>query len=111
MTNNGAFPARARRLTPIGSLAARVMPHWLVLSARLPHNQSYWRVRLSFSHNRGIADNIMAAIPGGYLSPSRYWLPSPETASDATHEVRCVLPRFGAVRITNQRMTHKRQDA
>ncbi len=52
-------------------------------------------------------DNIMSQIPGEYLSPSRYWLPSPETASDATHEVLCTLPRFGAVRITYQRMTHR----
>jgi len=54
-----------------------------------------------------MADNIMPSIPGEYLSPSRYWLPSPETARDSTHEVQCVLPRFGAVRITYQRMTHK----
>jgi hypothetical protein len=50
----------------------------------------------------------MPAIPGEYLSPARYWLPSPETAGDATHQVQCVLPRFGAVRITYQRITHKR---
>ena len=55
-----------------------------------------------------MADNIMAAIPGELLAPDRYWLPSPETARDSTHEVQCTLPRFGAVRITYQRMTHKR---
>jgi hypothetical protein len=32
-----------------------------------------------------MADNIMQQIPGEYLSPARYWLPSPETAGDATH--------------------------
>ena len=53
-------------------------------------------------------ENIMPAIPGEYLSPSRYHLPSPETARDSTHEVECMVPRFGAVRITYQRMTHKR---
>lgn len=55
-----------------------------------------------------MAENIMTAIPGEYLSPSRYWMPSPETAREATHEVQCTLPRFGSVRITYQRMTHKR---
>jgi hypothetical protein len=59
-------------------------------------------------HTCGMPKNIMPAIPGEYLSPSRYWLPSPETAIDATHQVQCTLPRFGAVRITYQRMTHKR---
>jgi len=54
-----------------------------------------------------MAENIMPRIPGEYLSPSRYWLPSPETANDPTHEVQCTLPRFGSVRITYQRMTHK----
>jgi hypothetical protein len=55
-----------------------------------------------------MADNVMPEIPGEYLSPGRYWLPSPETAGDATHQVQCTLPRFGPVRITYQRMTHKR---
>jgi hypothetical protein len=54
-----------------------------------------------------MADNIMPTIPGEYLSPSGYWLPSPETAGDATHQVQCTLPRFGPVRITYQRITHK----
>ena len=45
-----------------------------------------------------MADNIMQQIPGEYLSPTCYWLPLPETASDSTHEVQCALPRFGAVR-------------
>jgi hypothetical protein len=35
------------------------------------------------------------------------WMPAPETAADATHEVQCTLWRFGAVRITYERMTHK----
>ena len=52
-------------------------------------------------------ENIMPAIPGEYLSPSRYGMPSPETARDSTYEVQCTLPRFGPVRITYQRMTHK----
>jgi hypothetical protein len=47
-----------------------------------------------------MAENIMPEIPGEYLSPARYWLPPPETAGDETHQVQCVLPRFGAVRIT-----------
>lgn len=54
-----------------------------------------------------MADNIMPAIPGELLAPDRYWLPSPETAGDTTHQVRCVLPRFGDVQITYQRMTHR----
>ena len=57
--------------------------------------------------NRRMAHNIMPQIPGEYLSPSRYWMPSPETTRDSTHEVQCTLPRFGPVRITYQRMTHK----
>jgi hypothetical protein len=56
----------------------------------------------------GMAENLLPAIPGEYLSPSRYWMPSPETAADSMHEVLCTLPRFGALRITYQRMTHKR---
>jgi hypothetical protein len=55
-----------------------------------------------------MTNNIMSAIPGELLAPDRYWLPLPETASDATHQVQCTLPRFGAVRITYQRMTHRR---
>lgn len=55
-----------------------------------------------------MADNIMREILGEYLSPARYWLPLPETAADETHQVQCVVPRFGAVPITYQRMTHRR---
>jgi len=51
--------------------------------------------------------NIMPSIPGEYLSPGRYWLPSPETASDSTHEVQCTLPGFGVMRITYQRLSHR----
>lgn len=71
------------------------------------HYLSYWRPGAARLHNRDMAENIMPAIPGEYLSPSRYWMPSPETACDTTHEVICTLPRFGPVRITYQRMTHK----
>jgi hypothetical protein len=54
-----------------------------------------------------MAENLMPSIPGDFLVPSGYWMPSPETARDSAHEVRCVLPRFGAVRITYQRMTYE----
>ena len=57
--------------------------------------------------NPHMTKNIMPSIPGEYLSPGRYWLPSPETASDSTHEVQCTLPGFGAVRITYQRLSHR----
>jgi hypothetical protein len=59
------------------------------------------------THNPAMRKNFMPEIPGEYLSSARYWLPSPETVADATHQVQCVLPRFGAVRITYQRMTHR----
>ncbi|MGH9549105.1 MAG: hypothetical protein ACRD3W_07020 [Terriglobales bacterium] len=52
-------------------------------------------------------ENIMPQIPGEYLSPDRYWLPRAETAADSIHQVQCTLPRFGGVRITYARMTHK----
>jgi hypothetical protein len=48
-----------------------------------------------------MADTINA-VDSECLSPSRYWMPSPETARDSTHEVQCTLPRFGAARITYQ---------
>jgi hypothetical protein len=57
--------------------------------------------------NRCMAENIMPEIPGEYLSPTRYELPASETEGDAMHQVQCTLPRFGPVRITYQRMTHK----
>jgi len=41
-----------------------------------------------------MVDSIMPEIPGEYLSPARYWVPSPKTACHETHEVQCVLPRF-----------------
>jgi len=47
-----------------------------------------------------MAENIMPGDSGECLSPDRYWLPSPEAASDSTNQMQCLLPRFGAVRIT-----------
>ncbi|HEX4524656.1 MAG TPA: transporter substrate-binding domain-containing protein [Casimicrobiaceae bacterium] len=55
-----------------------------------------------------MTENIMPQIPGEYLSPGPYWLPRAETATDKTHWIQCTLPRFGSVRITYERMTHKR---
>jgi hypothetical protein len=54
-----------------------------------------------------MAENIMPQAPGEYLSPNRYWLPPPETTADTIHDVLCTLPRFGVVRISYERMTHK----
>lgn len=62
----------------------------------------------ALDENCAMTENIMAQIPGEYLSPARYWLPHPETASDSTHQVQCRLPRFGTVQITFTRMTHRR---
>jgi hypothetical protein len=83
--------------------------HRAGLCLLLPHTQLVvLAAKVSRDHNRRMTKNIMPVIPGEYLSPGRYWLPSPETARDSMHEVQCSLPRFGAVRITYQRMTHRR---
>lgn len=55
-----------------------------------------------------MAENILARVPGQYLGAALQTLPNPETAKAETMEVTIEVPGIGTVRVTAERMKHKR---